>query len=91
MSGGLPSDAITFDDDAPTASNEASQNVAEGTTAPGGQFDFVGGADGALLTAINGNAVTFNPDGWSNWLDLGQGDLRVKADGSIADGGGGSS
>ncbi|PKP86354.1 MAG: hypothetical protein CVT78_13830 [Alphaproteobacteria bacterium HGW-Alphaproteobacteria-17] len=68
-------------DDIPTAAAEPVQSLAEGTTVSGA-FDFVPGADGASLTAINGNAVTFNPDGWSNWIDLGLGELRVKADGS---------
>ncbi|WP_292342689.1 hypothetical protein, partial [Mesorhizobium sp.] len=36
---------ITFNDDAPTASVEASQNVAEGATVTG-TLDFVAGADG---------------------------------------------
>ena len=40
---------ITFDDDAPTATNEASQNVAEGATVTG-MLDFVQGADGATVT-----------------------------------------
>ena len=72
---------ITFDDDAPTATAEALQSVAEGVTVAG-TFDFVAGADGGSLTAINGTAVTFGGGGWSNWIDLGAGDLRVKADGS---------
>ena len=57
---------ITFDDDAPTATAEALQSVAEGVTVAG-TFDFVAGADGGSLTAINGTAVTFGGGGWSNW------------------------
>jgi len=72
---------IVFNDDAPSATAEGSQDVPEGTTVSG-VFDFVAGADGASLTHIDGNAVSFNPDGWTNWIDLGSGDLRVKADGS---------
>src|SRR4030095_13559815 len=40
---------ITFDDDAPTATDEATQNVAEGSTATG-TLDFVVGADGGSVT-----------------------------------------
>ncbi len=72
---------ITFDDDAPTATAEPLASLDEGATVSG-TFDFVEGADGASLTQINGNDVSFNPDGWSDWLDLGAGDLRVRADGS---------
>ena len=51
---------ITFDDDAPTATAEAPQNVAEGATVTG-TLDFVPGADGASVTHINGTALVFNP------------------------------
>ena len=40
---------INVDDDTPTATNEASQNVAEGATVTG-LLDFVQGADGATVT-----------------------------------------
>ncbi|SNT12600.1 VCBS repeat-containing protein [Sphingopyxis indica] len=72
---------ITFDDDAPSATAEALQSLDEGTTLTG-TFDFAAGADGASLTHVNGGAVSFNPDGWSGWIDLGDGELRVRADGS---------
>ena len=63
---------ITFDDDAPTATNEASQNVAEGATVTG-TLDFVAGADGATVTHINGTALVFNAaDGnYSQAIDIG--------------------
>ncbi|QFI69846.1 type I secretion C-terminal target domain-containing protein [Sinorhizobium alkalisoli] len=74
---------VTFNDDVPAASNEAVQAVAEGTTVTG-TFDFVAGADGATLTHVNGTAVgAFDATtGWSGWIDLGEGAIRVKADGS---------
>ncbi|MES0885241.1 DUF5801 repeats-in-toxin domain-containing protein, partial [Roseibium sp. SCP14] len=77
----LGNNVFKVQDDGPTASDEALQNVAEGAILAG-TFDFTEGADGATLTAIDGSPVSFNPDGWSNWLDLGEGDLRVKADGT---------
>ena len=51
---------VTFDDDAPTATAEASQNVAEGATVTG-TLDFAGGADGATVTHIDGTLLVFNP------------------------------
>jgi len=72
---------ITFDDDAPTATNEPAGSLAEGTTLPG-SFDFVGGADGATVTAINGTALVFQPDGYSQSIDVGAATIRVKADGT---------
>ena len=50
---------ITFDDDAPTATSHATQNVAEGATVTG-TLDFVQGADGATVTHIGGTALVFN-------------------------------
>ena len=49
---------ITFDDDAPTATAEPLQSVAEGATVTG-TLDFVPGADGASVTHINGTALVF--------------------------------
>ncbi|UAX95224.1 type I secretion C-terminal target domain-containing protein [Ensifer adhaerens] len=74
---------VNFNDDAPLASNEAGGSVAEGTTIAG-SFDFAAGADGATLTQINGAAVgAFDAvSGWSGWIDVGAGEIRVKADGS---------
>src|SRR3546814_15017710 len=74
---------LTFDDDAPSATAEALQSLDEGTTLTG-TFDLAAGADGARLTHVNGGEVSFNPDGWSGWIDLGDGELRVRADGSYA-------
>ena len=74
---------ITFNDDAPTASNEASQNVAEGATVTG-VLDFVQGADGATVTAINGTTLVFGGDGFSQVIDIGAGTIKVKADGSYS-------
>ena len=61
---------ITFDDDAPTATEEASQNVAEGATITG-TLNFVAGADGATVTHINGKALEFGYDGYSQVIDIG--------------------
>ena len=47
---------ISIKDDAPTATAEASQNVAEGATVTG-QLDFAPGADGATVTQINGTTL----------------------------------
>ena len=81
--GDVATGTVTIDviDDIPTATAEPLASLDEGTTVSGA-FDFVEGADGSSLTQINGNDVSFNPDGWSDWLDLGAGDLRVRADGS---------
>src|SRR4029079_16446177 len=74
---------ITFDDDAPTATSEASQDVPEGAEATG-QLDFVGGADGATVTHIGATALVFGADGYSQAIDIGNGMLQVKADGSYS-------
>ena len=76
---------ITFDDDAPTATDEASQNVAEGATVTG-TLDFVAGADGATVTQINGTALVFNPADadYSQAIDIGDGSIKVKADGTYS-------
>ena len=70
-------------DDVPTASNEASQNVAEGATVTG-TLDFVKGADGATVTHVNGTALSFGGDGYSQSIDIGAGKIKVKADGSYS-------
>ena len=74
---------ITIDDDTPTATNEASQNVNEGATVSG-TLDFMGGADGATVTHVNGAALVFTagPTEFSDWVDIGDGMIRAKADGS---------
>src|SRR6185295_19383844 len=46
---------VTFNDDAPTATNEGTVTLNEGASV-GGTFDFVAGADGASITLINGVA-----------------------------------
>ncbi len=72
---------IAFDDDAPSATAEASQNVAEGATLTG-TFDFVQGADGATVTHIGGTALSFGGDGFSQLVTLGTlGAIKVKATG----------
>ena len=63
---------ITFDDDAPTATTEASQNVAEGATVTG-TLDFVQGADGATVTHIGGTSLVFGDDNYSQVIDIGDG------------------
>jgi VCBS repeat-containing protein len=70
-------------DDVPTASDEPGQNVNEGATVTG-TLDFVQGADGATVTAINGIALVFGPDGFSQVIDIGDGAIKVKADGSYS-------
>ena len=74
---------VTFDDDVPTVTNEAPADVAENGTATG-TFDFVEGADGAIVTAINGQALTFvdnGPNGYSDAVMLSNGSIRVTKDG----------
>ncbi|WP_291865952.1 DUF5801 repeats-in-toxin domain-containing protein [Bradyrhizobium sp.] len=72
---------IRFQDDGPVATAEASQNVAEGATTPVGQLDFAQGADGATVTHINGNPLTFDAGtGWAT-VNVALGTLQVKANG----------
>ncbi|MDK2759777.1 MAG: DUF5801 domain-containing protein [Sphingopyxis sp.] len=70
-------------DDVPTAAAEANQNVGEGATVTG-TLDFVQGADGASVTQINGTALVFGNDGFSQAIDIGAGTIKVKADGSYS-------
>ncbi|MDP3300964.1 MAG: Ig-like domain-containing protein [Sulfuricurvum sp.] len=74
---------ITFDDDMPSATDEAAQNVAEGTTATG-TLDFAAGADGASVTHIGTNALIFDSDGYSQEIDIGGGYLKVTANGAYS-------
>ncbi|MDP3674869.1 MAG: tandem-95 repeat protein [Novosphingobium sp.] len=80
---------VTVRDDVPSASNEAGGSLAEGATVTG-TLDFVPGADGAGVTAINGTALTFGMDGSSQGVTLfsagatAVGTIRVKADGSYS-------
>ncbi|MBZ9775971.1 beta strand repeat-containing protein, partial [Mesorhizobium sp. CO1-1-8] len=71
---------VTVSDDVPTASAEASQNVAEGATITG-TLDFVAGADGATVTHIGATALVFGGDGYSQPIDIGDGLIKVMADG----------
>src|SRR3546814_4734774 len=59
-------------DDVPAASAEANQNVAEGATV-NGTLDFVYGAAVASVPAINGTALVFGGDGFSQGIDIGDG------------------
>ena len=74
---------IRITDDVPAASPEANQNVAEGATVTG-TLDFVQGADGATVTHINGTALVFGGDSFSQAIDIGHGTIKVKADGSYS-------
>ena len=64
--------------DAPTATNEASQNVNEGNTVTG-QLDFVAGADGGSVTHIGATSLVFGGDAYSQVIDIGSGSIKVKA------------
>ncbi len=75
-------DALSFKDDAPTASDEPLQSVVENASPISGTFDFAPGADGAGVTAINGTVLVFGSDGFSQAVDLGAGTIKVKADGT---------
>ncbi|WP_220783344.1 retention module-containing protein, partial [Shewanella sairae] len=78
--------------DAPVAAND-NFNVDEGDSVSGnmithddgdGVVDTDGGDGAALsITHINGEALSFNADGWSNPITVSNGTLRVKADGSF--------
>jgi T1SS-143 domain-containing protein len=74
---------IRFEDDGPVAMDEASQDVVEGTTITG-TLDFDAGSDGGGVTHVNGIALVFDEedDGYSQEIDIGNGMLKVKADGS---------
>ncbi|WP_436159924.1 DUF5801 repeats-in-toxin domain-containing protein [Mesorhizobium sp. LjRoot246] len=72
---------VTVSDDTPTATNEASQDVAEGATITG-TLDFVAGADGATVTHIGATALVFGGDGnYSQLINIGDGFIKVTADG----------
>ncbi|MER9439772.1 DUF5801 domain-containing protein, partial [Mesorhizobium sp. M0614] len=71
---------VTVSDDVPTASAEPSQNVAEGATITG-TLDFVAGADGATVTHIGATTLVFGGDGYSQPIDIGDGLIKVMADG----------
>ena len=42
------------------------------------------GADGATVTHINGTALMFGGDGYSQAIDIGSGSIKVKADGAYS-------
>lgn len=71
---------LTVEDDAPSATDEDPMEVDEGDFVVG-QFDFVEGADGATVTAINGEPLIIGADGWSQVINGAQGELQVSADG----------
>ncbi|WP_189363029.1 DUF5801 repeats-in-toxin domain-containing protein, partial [Mesorhizobium sp. M4A.F.Ca.ET.022.05.2.1] len=75
--------SVNIVDDVPAASAEASQDVAEGATVTG-TLDFVAGADGATVTHIDGTLLVFGQDGYSQAIDIGDGSIKVKADGSYS-------
>ncbi|MBB6412996.1 DUF5801 repeats-in-toxin domain-containing protein, partial [Mesorhizobium sangaii] len=75
--------SVNIVDDVPTATTEASQNVLEGATITG-TLDFVAGADGATVTHIGATALVFGGDGYSQAIDIGDGFIKVKADGSYS-------
>ncbi|WP_108945281.1 retention module-containing protein [Shewanella halifaxensis] len=98
LSDGTDSDVgtVSFDvtavNDEPVAADD-NFNVNEGSMVSGnmithddgdGVVDNDGG-DGANLsiTHINGQPLSFNPDGWSNPIPVANGTVRVKADGSF--------
>ncbi len=72
---------IRFEDDGPSATDEPQQNVPEGNQTVSGTFDFVGGADGATVTHINGIVLVFGPGGFSQWIPVDDGQIRAQADG----------
>ena len=47
-------------------------------------LDFVPGADGATVTHIDGTALVFGGDGYSQAIDIGAGSIKVKADGTYS-------
>ena len=76
---------IGFEDDGPAALDEASQDVTEGNTVTG-TLDFDGGSDGATVTHINDVELVFDAEdeGYSQDIDIGNGSIKVKADGSYS-------
>nr|WP_320049324.1 Ig-like domain-containing protein [uncultured Desulfuromonas sp.] len=85
-SDGSPADGsltVTFDDDMPTAQAEGPVSVAEGATVTG-DLDFAEGADGASVTHINNTELVFGEDGYSQDVDLGEGTIKVTAEGAYS-------
>jgi len=73
---------FSFDDDGPTVS-DATLSAVEGQASQTGTLSFAPGSDGAAVTAVNGQALTFGTNGWSQWLAGDLGTLRVKANGEF--------
>ena len=72
---------FSIQDDGPSATNEAQQDVQEGNQTVTGTFDFDIGEDGGGLSHINGTLLTFGGDGWSQWIAVDDGQIRAQADG----------
>jgi T1SS-143 domain-containing protein len=70
-------------DDGPTAGTDAGGQVDEGATVTN-NMGFSGGADGATVTHINGEKLIFGVDGYSQTIDTGLGELKVKANGDYS-------
>ncbi|MGN3975487.1 beta strand repeat-containing protein, partial [Tsuneonella sp. SYSU-LHT278] len=82
--------SVSVSDDVPSALDEAGGSLAEGSTVSG-TLDFVAGADGATVTAIDGTPLVFGTDGFSQAVTLFDatdtipvGTIRVKADGTYS-------
>jgi T1SS-143 domain-containing protein len=74
--------AVNVDDDSPVTGN-ASDSVDEGGVTTG-TISFMAGADGATLTHVNGVALVFGEDGWSQEFAGAHGVLKVQADGTYS-------
>lgn len=73
---------LAFNDDIPSATG-VTLSAIEGQQPLTGTLTFAPGADGAALTAINGQALTFGNGGWSQWFAGSHGALRAKANGEF--------
>ena len=73
--------AVVAGSGAPTATDETN-TAAEGATITG-TLDFVPGADGATVTAINGTTLAFNPadSNYSQPIDIGTAQVSLGAQG----------
>jgi T1SS-143 domain-containing protein len=81
-SGSVANSSITIavNDDGPSATS-VTLSATEGQGTLTGVLAFVQGADGATVTAINGQALAFDTDGWSQSIAGAHGTLQVKANG----------
>ena len=75
--------AFNFSDDGPTATALVNVELDEGTTHTG-TLTFGGGADGATVTAVDGETLNFGTDGYSQSINIGGGSIKVKAGGSYS-------